>query len=228
MKRRINRIAALALALVCLLFALPTCASAAGIDADKPASLKVTFKYGSTEVPNAQLFLCRVADMDEALHFTLAGEFAGCSSEINGLITADEWDSAALALCEYAEDNQIEPDFTAMTDSNGVASFPQSGESLSAGLYLLVCSDTWFNGGTYTARPCLVSIPTISEDSGNWQYDVSVKLKSGSIPAPTPTPTPGPNPPLPQTGVLWWPVPVLFAAGVLLVAAGLLARGKKS
>lgn len=39
---------------------------------------------------------------------------------------------------------------------------------------------------------------------------------------PTP-PKPG-KPTLPQTGQLWWPVPVLTAAGLLLVIAGLLRR----
>ena len=47
-------------------------------------------------------------------------------------------------------------------------------------------------------------------------------------PAPSPTPVPTPTPPvpdepkLPQTGQMWWPVPVLLAAGIVLFAAGLL------
>ena len=38
----------------------------------------------------------------------------------------------------------------------------------------------------------------------------------------TPT-TPG-KPTLPQTGQLWWPVPVLIAAGLLFIVIGLLRR----
>jgi len=52
---------------------------------------------------------------------------------------------------------------------------------------------------------------------------------------PTPTPTPAPtNPPsssgggsgskLPQTGQLWWPIPMLLSAGLLLIVIGLLRR----
>lgn len=35
-----------------------------------------------------------------------------------------------------------------------------------------------------------------------------------------PPPPPPPPPTLPQTGMLWWPVPVLFGAGVLLIVVG--------
>lgn len=41
---------------------------------------------------------------------------------------------------------------------------------------------------------------------------------------PGPTPPPGPRPILPQTGQLWWPVPVLLIAGIFLTALGLVKR----
>ena len=37
----------------------------------------------------------------------------------------------------------------------------------------------------------------------------------------------GGNPPLPQTGQLWWPVPVLGAAGLVLIAMGVRVLTKK-
>lgn len=40
---------------------------------------------------------------------------------------------------------------------------------------------------------------------------------------PEPSPTPRPSK-LPQTGQIWWPVPVLFAAGLVLVIIGLIRR----
>lgn len=45
-------------------------------------------------------------------------------------------------------------------------------------------------------------------------------------PTPPPTPTPAPNAPpkLPQTGVLWWPVPVLLFAGAIMILFGLFRR----
>jgi hypothetical protein len=35
------------------------------------------------------------------------------------------------------------------------------------------------------------------------------------------------KPSLPQTGVLWWPVPVLAAAGLLFLIAGHIMRGRR-
>lgn len=43
-------------------------------------------------------------------------------------------------------------------------------------------------------------------------------------PAPPKNPEQPSNPALPQTGQLWWPVPVLLIAGMLLVVAGMLRR----
>lgn len=45
-------------------------------------------------------------------------------------------------------------------------------------------------------------------------------------PTPTPTPTPTPPPDIPQTGMLWWPVPVLAIIGVILIGLGCVSRRK--
>lgn len=231
MKRKNNKIYAVMLVLICVFMMLSTSAFAAGsLDTAKPVSLTVNFRYGETAVPNAQIFLYRVADMDNSATFTPSGDFAGYAGKINGLETADEWDALAADMVKYADKNSIEPDFVAITDKAGAAKFPEAGKSMMPGLYLLVCNETWFNNGTYTARPCLVALPTLAEDSGAWQYDVSVNVKSGHTPEPTPvpTPTPTPEPHLPQTGVLWWPVPVLLAVGLLFVILGVYVRSKKA
>ena len=36
-----------------------------------------------------------------------------------------------------------------------------------------------------------------------------------------------PPPKLPQTGMLWWPVPVLACGGLLLIAVGLIVRHRQ-
>jgi len=41
---------------------------------------------------------------------------------------------------------------------------------------------------------------------------------------PTPNPTPTPVPTLPQTGQLWWPVPILLAGGLVMIILGLVLR----
>ncbi len=46
-------------------------------------------------------------------------------------------------------------------------------------------------------------------------------------PTPTPTPTPPSGKKLPQTGQLWWPVPVLAAAGLAFLVVGALVRRRR-
>ena len=60
---------------------------------------------------------------------------------------------------------------------------------------------------------------SITQESGT--FVVTNTPKQPSVMPPTDQPK---EPTLPQTGELWWPVPVLAAAGLLLIAAG---AGKK-
>ncbi len=73
-----------------------------------------------------------------------------------------------------------------------------------------------------------VSVPTgytvkITEESG--QFIVRNTKSSGGKETPTPTPVTPSR--LPQTGQLWWPVPILAVLGIGLVLIGLLRSGKK-
>jgi LPXTG-motif cell wall-anchored protein len=51
--------------------------------------------------------------------------------------------------------------------------------------------------------------------------DVPDEPSSTKKPKPTPPPE---KPKLPQTGQLWWPIPMLVCAGLLLIIIGLLRR----
>lgn len=45
-------------------------------------------------------------------------------------------------------------------------------------------------------------------------------------PTPTPTPTPPSKPTIPVTGQTWWPVPILFASGLLFLFIGIVIKRK--
>lgn len=63
-------------------------------------------------------------------------------------------------------------------------------------------------------------------------YTVSINLQGTAFiitntakePPPTPPPSPTPPPKIPQTGQLWWPVPVLMLIGMGLLAMGIIWR----
>ena len=79
-------------------------------------------------------------------------------------------------------------------------------------------------------EPFLVSLPYLYE--GEYQYDVASEPKTDlerevptkpTSPPTKPTPSSGGGK-LPQTGQLWWPVPVLTCGGLGCIVVGLLRR----
>ena len=71
---------------------------------------------------------------------------------------------------------------------------------------------------------------TVVEKDVDDRYSVKVTLEgitfvvTNTLPDVPPPPPPENPPHLPQTGQLWWPVPVLMAAGLALVLFGVLRR----
>lgn len=65
-------------------------------------------------------------------------------------------------------------------------------------------------------------------DDGSYEYNVDAfpkeTLLEPPVPTPTPTPTPTPPPNLPQTGQLWWPVPLLAGIGLIFLIIGLIRK----
>ena len=103
-------------------------------------------------------------------------------------------------------------------DRDGNATF----SDLTFGLYLVV-QKTAASGYGKTA-PFLVSVPYLYRDE--YQYDVTSQPKTDleREVKPTAPPSPGGGKKLPQTGQLWWPVPVLACAGLGCIAVGLFRR----
>ena len=101
--------------------------------------------------------------------------------------------------------------------------------SLPFGLYLVVQKTA--PAGYGKTEPFLVSLPYLYE--GEYQYDVASQPKTDlerelptrptTGPATNPTTSPG-GKKLPQTGQLWWPVPVLACGGLGCIVVGLIRK----
>ena len=109
-------------------------------------------------------------------------------------------------------------------DKDGKATF----SDLTFGLYLVVQKTA--ASGYGKTKPFLVSLPYLYE--GEYQYDVASEPKTDlerevptkpTSPPTKPTPSSGGGK-LPQTGQLWWPVPVLTCGGLGCIVVGLLRR----
>lgn len=103
---------------------------------------------------------------------------------------------------------------------NGTAAF----SDLELGLYLVVQETA--APGYGKAAPFLVSVPYLH--NGEYIYDVKPVPKTDLEREVTPTkpPSSGGGGRLPQTGQLWWPVPVLICAGLFSMVVGLIRRRK--
>ena len=201
-----------AVLLIVLLLA-PAALAAEPVDPDRTGSISVTLREtdGKTPVPGGALTVYFVAALDlengnEVLRYTAPFADYGVAAET--LLTA----LPAEDLDKWAKEHGAAGD-TVTVDGQGSAAF----SDLKLGLYLVV--QTTPAPGRAAVKPFLVSVP--ARDGDQILYDVDASPKVSAPGAPTVTPTPAPSgDKLPQTGQLWWPVPVLAVLGLLCVALG--------
>lgn len=196
-------------------------------DLTKAGSISVEMTYKDEAVAGGSFVLYRVADVNwnsdtEEWEYILTDDFSGSE------VTLDDIDSddTAQDLYDYAVDQKLSGT-AADVDNEGKVSYTD----LSVGLYLMV--QTKAADGYELVNPFLVSLP--QESDGTYIYDVDAspkveleKTPVTSTPTATPTPTVTPTPEkLPQTGQLFWPIPILIIAGIALIVVGWKLSKKK-
>ena len=211
---------------ICLMLALtmltlPLAASAHPVpDLNRRGSITVTMRYQKKPVSGGSLNAYKVGNVHEEngnYSFVLVSDPQTPISESKDL------QSPALAgdLANYVSKNKLPP-VTARPvpiGKNGTAVF----SDLEPGLYLVVQETA---APSYKkASPFLVSVPYLH--NGEYVYDVKPIPKTEldrEVEPTTPKSPGGGGGKLPQTGQLWWPVPVLVCAGLGFIAVGLLRR----
>ena len=154
---------------------------------------------------------------DGEIKLTYTEAFSRC-----GMTLADaeksETEKKALAagLEAYVKQNDIKGQ-SVEVDRNGHAEWTD----LEQGLYLIV--QTGQADGYAPIQTFLISVPETVD--GAYIYEINAKPKTGTVDTPEdPTPDNKNAVPsdskLPQTGQLWWPVPVLVIVGILCVFIG--------
>lgn len=190
--------------LVLLLLALPRVSGA-----EQTGSVSVRMTWSGQSVSGGSITLYRVAAPGKNALFVPTPEFSGCGVDLNGALSPAD----AKALAEHADRSGTSGQ-TRELGSGGSACF----SPLEPGLYLLVQRQA--ARGFLPVEPFLVGLPR--QVDGALQYHVDASPKC----APEPS-DPG-SPGIPQTGQLRWPVAVLAAAGLVLLAAGVLLLRKES
>ena len=203
-------------------FIMPVCAVRT-VDLDRndgTIRLEMVFYGTGEEHPMSggemSLYLVGPAAAGDTGYFfdTEKGRFAGTEEAevILGLDSeglAEQNAALSLKLSQYIHD--IDANQVAVIE-DGEAGFA----SLKAGLYLIVMTKEDDTGATIT--PFMMSLPDANDN-----YDIYARPKPEIEP-------PAPEPPdggLPQTGQLWWPVPILLIVGIILIGGGFFGRRKE-
>lgn len=218
------------------------------IDPDETCSITYQLETGANSEPvtaeGGNLEIYQIADIqsgDEGYYYHVLPDFEGAGIDF-AQYKGEEGQKAfeennidwAGELAAYVTDNSIQPTRTENFDKGSLQI-----DGLSTGLYLMV--QTQEVEGYEKLSPFLLTLPLLSAD-GEYQYNVdkaALKMvlktaakpdnpgsnkKNSSTTTSSSTHTGGK---LPQTGQLWWPVPILIAAGVLLIVIGAV-RKKRS
>lgn len=209
-----------------LLLSLPLSAAAHPVPDERKdghCSITVTMTYQEKALPGGTLALYKVGDVEEEdgnYSFVPVAAIRGDFAQFGDI------QSPELAGKLSKLEDKLTP-VTALPQKvgeNGKVTF----SSLPFGLYLVVQKTA--PAGYGKTEPFLVSLPYLEE--GEYQYDVASQpktdLERDVTTKPTTSPTTKPaassGGKLPQTGQLWWPVPVLACGGLGCIVVGLIRK----
>ena len=222
MRHMSNRMISILIVLL-LVGSLPIAALAAPIPEEgRLGSITVTVRYDDKPVSGGALTLFRVGEVSENdgnYCFLPAGDFSECGLVFENIQSPE----LAESLASYARSQKL-TGTAKLISKKGIVTF----SGLEQGLYLLVQNTAAYGYSKLSAF--LVSLPYL--DGDEYIYDVTASAKSELEREPEPTEPPktptSPGGKLPQTGQLWWPVPVLICCGLLCIAIGLIRRRRTS
>ena len=210
-----------ALLALLVLLCLPLSAAAHPVpdeSQDGHCSITITMTYKGKAVPGGTLALYKGGDAQED-----DGNYSFVPVEANQSDISEFGDIESSDLPGKLA--KLEKKLTPVTakpvtiDKNGPVTF----SNLEFGLYLVV-QKTAASGYGKTS-PFLVSVPYLYK--GEYKYNVTSQPKTDlerEVKPTTPPSSGGGGGKLPQTGQLWWPVPVLVCMGLGCIAVGLIRR----
>jgi hypothetical protein len=161
----------------CQVMAASTSDAVEPIIPENECSLTVSYCYGETAFSGVPVKLYRVAAVSADFEYTLTQNFRSSGLDLNGIRTAGEWNVIRATLEAHILAHNIAPDFTAVTNGDGQASFG----SLKTGLYLAIVSQVEQENLHYAFDSALIALPGLGQD-GRWQYEVSANAKGEALP----------------------------------------------
>lgn len=202
------------------------------IDTDRLSTLTVICEYEGKPLEGVELSLYHVASLNEYGNATLNPEFEIFTAKVDDF--GNEWTKdVAGSLGKAIQDSSVTPYVSGISGRDGNIRF----ENLPCGIYFVL--GRRFELGNVIIHPevAFESLPgkiyeSSEKEEFSYSYDYSCYLKpmdvedisATDIPilstnAPTSAPHLGSGK-LPQTGQLWWPVPILAMVGLTVFIIG--------
>lgn len=144
---------------------------------ENACSLTVSYCCAETAFSGLGVKLYRIADVSSDFQYTLTQNFAASGLVLDGIQTTGEWNVVQSTLEAYILAYNITPEFTSVTNENGLASF----ENLKTGMYLAIVSQGEQEESRCQFDAALIALPGLGQD-GRWQYQVSANVKGEVLP----------------------------------------------
>ena len=210
-------------AMTAVVFAKETAASSMSPDYNQRGSIVVEILSTDTKkaIPGGKMTLYKVAaavpaDGDNIFHLT--EDFAGSGVNLDRISESDAGAKELASVLETYVNHQKRAGEAVTVDDNGRAEW----KDLELGLYLIV--NTAAAEGYAPINSFLITVPRYLNESYVYDVTANPKAETANEAAANPpkqnTTTTISGGKLPQTGQLWWPVPILAIAGMLFLMFG--------
>lgn len=145
----------------------------AEIEVNRVCSIIGKYNYSDFNITDTNVYLYKIADMNEMAEFTYIDGFTGFTTDINKL-QSFEWNDYTVKINKYITDNNINYITSTKTDGNGQFVF----KDLKVGLYLIRVDSMKTKDYEYSSGPLLVSLPNYNEIQDIHMYDLDVFAKT--------------------------------------------------
>lgn len=145
----------------------------AEIEVNRVCSIIGKYSYSDFNITDTNVYLYKIADMNEMAEFTYVCDFSGFTTDVNTL-KSFQWNDYTAKVNKYITDNNINYIASTKTDGNGQFVF----KDLKVGLYLIRVDSMKTKDYEYSSGPLLVSLPNYNEIQDIHMYDLNVFVKT--------------------------------------------------
>ena len=185
---KVSRIIPIAIALLLIAVIMVPVAYGMGaidlgeIDVNAPCSIKIHYedKNAGYVIDDAIFSIYKVADIDEYGYVYVTDDFSMYNVNLLEL-DSDGLRDTAFTFEGLVDRDGLMPISSGVTDSKGNLTFPNNGNTMTAGIYLITGRLTFKGTKAYISDPILVSLPAVDKTTGRCDYNLQIVPKYDSF-----------------------------------------------